>query len=566
MSPNVTFKNMPKHPNRNKDTNKNRNNRIQNEIYDDKISLSALYPDSDLLIEDVEVLPDSVHIYARCSLDSGVCPYCGCTSNMVHSTYMRIVSDLPILGRQTILHLQMRKFFCHNDECSHKTFAEQPGIEIFRYRRRSRRCEVLVSKLALSSSAGVASSNLCLMGIPMSRATVLRDTHRMPLPSYPDVDQIGVDDWAFRKGMTYGSVIVNLRTGMIIDLLGDREKETFRDWLDRHLKVQLLSRDRSTDYSAAVAGTERFIAEVADHFHLVKNISDVLTRVISENYEDYRELVTGERKKNDTSKGTNVLRQAKFDNVKALQAKGMSKGEIVKATGICGTTVQMYMDYDTLPARKSNAQVDFSMHRKYVEAEYAKGRPLSHIYKNINKDGRYKSTGAYYRYFKYLSDGHRGPRKESEKSLQAEIVKQVSHAEPLLPIHMIGSIIDKSMRNKELNEQESSLIGKLLTLDWFSTLYYAAAEFKDLLKSNNPERLTAWIRAYENTSIQRLKRFVYGVKMDVKAVRNCIIYPVSNGIVEGFVNKIKEVKRIMFGRAGLELLKRKLILEPLLFN
>lgn len=566
MSPNVMFKMMSKYPNRDKVTNKNRDNRISNEIYDDKISLSALYPNSDLLIESVEVMPDSVHIYARCSLNSGVCPYCGCKSYKVHSTYMRIVSDLPILGRQTFLHLQMRKFFCHNDECSHKTFAEQPGIEIFRYRRRSRRCEVLVSKMALSSSAGLASSNLRLMGIHMSRATVLRDTHRMPLPSYPDVDQIGVDDWAFRKGITYGSVIVNLRTGMIIDLLGDREEETFKEWLDRHLKVQLLSRDRSTDYSAAAASTERFIAEVADHFHLVKNISDVLTRAISENYEDYRELVTGERKQNDTSKGTNVMRQAKFDQVKALQAKGMSKGEIVKATGIFSTTVQMYMDFDTLPARKSNARVDFSMHKKYVETERAKGRPLSHIYKDINKDGKYKSIGAFYRCFKYLSDGHWSPRKESGKCLQAEIAKQIPHTEPLLPIHMIGNIMDRSMRNKELNEQESRLISKLLTLDWFNTLYNAAAEFKDLLKSSNPDRLTTWIETYGNTSLERLRRFVYGIKMDIKAVRNCITHPVSNGIVEGFVNKIKEVKRIMFGRAGIELLKRKLILEPLLFN
>lgn len=556
---------MPKHPNFDKVTNKNRNNRIHNEIYDDKISLSALYPDSCLLIESADVLSDAVHIYARCSSNTGVCPYCGCTSDKVHSSYMRIVLDLPILGRQTILHLHMRKFFCHNDECSHKTFAEQPGIEIFRYRRRSRRCEVLVSKHALSSSSGVASGNLRLIGIPLSRSTVLRDTHRIPLPMYPDVEQIGVDDWAFRKGMTYGSVIVNLRTGMVIDLLGDREKETFREWLDRHMKVLLVSRDRSSDYSAAVASTGRFIAEVADHFHLVKNISDVLTHVVSENYEDYRELAIGKREQNDTSKGTNRQRQAKFDQVKALQAKGLNKGVIVRDTGICADTVQMYMDNATLPARKSNAQVDFSMYESYVEQEYAKGRPLSSIFGDINKDGIY-SMVTYYKHFRYLSDGHRGPRKESEKSLQAELVKQASHTEPLLPIHKIGNIMDRSMRGKELNEQESRLIAKLLNLETFSTLYNAAAEFKSLLKSNDPERLTTWIRAYENSSLQRLKRFVRGVKMDIKAVRNCITHPVSNGIVEGFVNKIKEVKRVMFGRASLELLKRKMILEPLLFN
>ena len=557
---------MSKHPNSDKSTNNNCHNQTLEASNNDNLKISSLYPNAELSIEDVEVLPDTIHIYARSSLSYGICPYCGSHSKKIHSRYMRHVTDLPILGRRTVLHLEMRKFFCHDEDCSHKTFAEQPGTEVFRYRRRSRRCEVLVSKLSLDSSAGKSSSHLRIMGIPISRATVLRDIHRMPLPVYPDIDRIGVDDWAFRKGVSYGSVIVNLRTGMIIDLLGNREEETFREWLDRHIKVQIVSRDRSTDYSAAVASTKRLIKEVADHFHLVKNASDMIARVVSENYEDYRMLVTGERKTNDISNGTNVQRQAKFNQVKILQAKGMSKGEIVKATGIFYTTVQSYMDITSLPARKSNAQVDFSMHEAYVETEYAKGRPLSKIFKDINKDGSYKSMGPYYRHFHYLSDGHRGPRKTGEQHVQAKRVAEVSHKEPLLPIHMMANIINRSVRGMKPNGQEDTLIRKLLSLKWFSTLYYAVSEFNELLKSNNPRRLTKWIEEYRHTSIERLRRFVDGVNRDIKAVMNCIVLPISNGIVEGFVNKIKEVKRCMYGRAGLELLKRKLILEPLLFN
>lgn len=558
---------MSKYPNTDKITSKIRDNKISSgNFYDDSLNLTSFYPYADICIESVEVCNDIVHVYAHGALDHGVCPYCGSVSHRVHSRYYRTITDLPILGRRAILHLEMRKFFCPNHDCKFKTFAEQPGNEIFRYRRRSRRCEVTVSRMGLTGSSGTASRNLTVMSIPLSDSTVLRDIHRMPLPVYPEIEQIGVDDWAFRKGVTYGSVIVNLRTGMIIDLLGDREEESFHDWLDRHLNVLLVSRDRSTDYSAAVASTDRFIKEVADHFHLVKNASDMITRIISEKYEDYRELVSGERKVNDTSHGTNVLRQAKFDQVKQLQAKGMTKGEIVKATGICNATVKMYMEMDALPARKSNAQVDFSMHEAYVEREYAKGRTLSNIFADINRDGQYKSMGAYYRHFHYLSDGHRGPRKVDELGKQAERVAEVSHKEPLLPIHIIRGIMDRSMRGKELNEQESRLISQLMSLDWFSTIYNAASEFKELLKSNNPKRLDTWIETYEHTTITRLHRFVYGVKMDIKAIKNCILYPVSNGIVEGFVNKIKEVKRVMFGRAGLELLKRKLILEPMLFN
>ena len=528
--------------------------------------ISQIYLSSGLLVQNIEQSDGVFHVYATSSSEEGICPYCGYKSSKVHSRYVRVIHDLSILGHSVKICLEVRKFFCYNHQCEKKTFAEQPGDEVFRYRRRTCRCERTVARHGLSVSSNSASKLLGYLGVHISPSTVLRDLHRLPLPTYPDVSRIGVDDWAFRKGITYGSVIVNLSTGRIIDLLGNREEGTFREWLDGHANVSLVSRDRSTDYSAAIASTNRPIAEVADHFHLVKNISDLLTRVISENYEDYRQLATGERKTNDTSRGTNVLRQAKFEKVKALQAKGKTLGQIVKATGISYDTVKMYMGFKSLPARKSNAQVDFSAHQAYVEKEYAKGRPLSSIFADINKDGQYKSIGSYYRYFHYLSDGHRGPRKDNERHVQEERVRLLSHTSPLLPVHMISSIVDKSMRNKELNGQEEELIRTLLGLDWFSTLYHAASELRTLLKSGNPNRLTKWIQDYEHTPIEQLRRFVHGIKMDIKVVRNCITSQVSNGIVEGFVNKIKEVKRFMFGRASLNLLKRKLIMEPILFN
>lgn len=528
--------------------------------------ICRIYSSSGLLVQGIELSDGVFNVYASSSSEEATCPYCGHKSRKVHSRYVRVVQDLSILGRNVIIYLEVRKFFCHNHQCEKKTFAEQPGDEVFRYRRRTCRCERIVARHGLSVSSNSASKLLGHLGVHISPSTILRDLYRIPIPSYPDVSQIGVDDWAFRKGVNYGSVIVNLSTGMIIDLLEDRKEDTFKEWLGRHEKVSLVSRDRSTDYSSAIASTERPIEEIADHFHLVKNASDMLTRVISENYEDYRHLVTGERKTNDTSRGTNVLRQAKFDQVKSLQAKGMTAGEIVKATGISYITVKMYMGFKSLPARKSNAQVDYSVHKAYVEEEYAKGRPLSSIFKDINKNGQYKSNGSFYRFFHYLSDGHRGPRKASEQHVQAERVKQLSHTTPLLPVHMISSIMDRSMRNRELCEQEENILSKLLGLNWFSTIYHAASEFLALLKSGNPNRLTTWIQNYEHTPVERLRRFVYGIKMDLKAVRNCITSPVSNGIVEGFVNKIKEVKRVMFGRASLNLLKRKLIMEPLLFN
>ena len=259
-----------------------------------KADLSSLYSQSDIQVEHTERCDDSqsYHLFARCSLPYGKSPYCGSISHRVHSKYMRTIADLSILGLPVIMKLEARKFFCDNTGCKRKTFAEQPGDEVFRYRRRTRRCEVVVAQHGLKTSSESARKLLSAIGVRVSGDTVLRDIHRMSTPSHQEVGEIGVDDWAFRKGATYGSIIVSLDTGEVIDLLGDRDAESFRGWLDSHAQVRVVSRDRSTDYSAAIAATGRNITEVADRFHLNMNMSDCVKKVISSHYEEYRKSVS----------------------------------------------------------------------------------------------------------------------------------------------------------------------------------------------------------------------------------------------------------------------------------
>ncbi|MDD3039397.1 transposase [Bacteroides sp.] len=124
------------------------------------------------------------------------------------------------------------------------------------------------------------------MAVPLCNTTVLRDIHRMNIDECNSVENIGVDDWAFRKGVTYGSIIINLDTGLVIDLLGERNQDSFGTWLEKHQKVGMVSRDRFNEYSSAISSSGMDITEVADRFHLIKNISDCVTKVISENYAD----------------------------------------------------------------------------------------------------------------------------------------------------------------------------------------------------------------------------------------------------------------------------------------
>jgi transposase len=195
----------------------------------------------------------------------------------------------------------------------------------------------MVCRHSAVTSSGEAIRLLNSMQIPITSWTILHDTHWINVPDTKDVKEIGVDDWAFKEGVTYGSIVVNLETSSFLGLLADREQNCFKEWLESHREVCIVSRDRSTEYLAAIYTTGRPIIEVADRFHLVKNMSDCVTKVISDHYVDYRSSVrpcgivekapTSIQQSSDVQKDVQDnshpnSREIMFREVKELQAKG----------------------------------------------------------------------------------------------------------------------------------------------------------------------------------------------------------------------------------------------------
>lgn len=423
---------MSKQPSNNKDSDKKSEQC-------DSLQLNQFFNYSDLLVESTEVIDSDIYLYLKSFNSFGICPYCSQINHQVHSTYVRTLVDLPVFGRKVVLRFNARKFFCKNDSCSKRTFAEQPG-EICRYRRRTKRCEELISTLSINMSSPTASHSLRFMQIPISSSTVLRTIYHIEMPQLADVAELGVDDWAFRKGVTYGSILVDLQTKNVIDLLGDRQ------------------------------------------------------------------------------------------------------------------TARKYIAYDNLPPRKSHVRNDYYKYDRYVEQEYTNGKSFRQIHKEIKSKGFKGSFSPFHYHYKYLSD-----EKMENKSGKIK-TKPVDNREPLIPIKVISIITFKSIKGYSLNNQAIKLIDTLMTFDWFQEIYNAAKSFYQIIMGTDSNKLTGWISQYQNTTIAKLKTFIKGIVLDRKAVQNAITYNTSNGIVEGFVNKLKTIKRIMYGRASLDLLKRKMIL------
>lgn len=192
-----------------------------------------------------------------------------------------MLADLPIFGYNVQVLLYSRKFFCNNERCHRKIFIERFTSELNAYGRRFSRTADLLAKIGLELGGNKGAVVSRLIGCPVSATTMLRVVKKL---SYivPDKTSgtIGVDDWAFKKGRNYGTIIVDLVSTKVVDLLADRDAETLAAWLEKHPEVHTVSRDQASAYALGIRKGAPQAVQVADRFHLLVNLRDAMQRVL----------------------------------------------------------------------------------------------------------------------------------------------------------------------------------------------------------------------------------------------------------------------------------------------
>lgn len=588
-------------------------------------------------IEDLQNNNECLRVYLTQKRRKASCPRCGKTSRSVHSRYIRTLAHVPITLTRVELCLVVRRFRCGNPSCEQRIFAERANGLCRTYARTTE-----VNRKSLQRIGAVAGANpgqrlAGAIGIRTSATTLRRRILETPIPDQNPVRVLGVDDWAWRKGLRYGTILCDLESGRIVDLLPDRSAASLEQWLKDHPGPQIINRDRASCYSEGARKGAPNAVQVADRWHLLQNLREALEKLLFRYHkelkiacdslctpvtlavpdaplqscrmhsvcstaldqagapggdnpllqvalcarphpgateqsepettkETFEEQGISQKTKNQAAPDCPIrkpsqaqqnslqrreARRQRYDQVLELQQQGRGLRAIARETGLSRATVRRYVASEAFPEMSSRERrgVQLDPYEPFIRQQLALGnKTRKQLLEDLKRFGYTGSISALSRYIWNRLKIHRKPVAPTANATKLRYPAPRSVAMTMI-----------RPDDKRTEEENAFLVRLAHNCPQIATASNLAKGFSEMVRQRLGETFDDWSSAVGHSEIPEILAFAKSLEQDRDAVVAGLTLEWSNGPTEGHVNRLKAIKRQMYGRAGFKMLRARVL-------
>jgi transposase len=569
-----------------------------------------LPPSGSLQVTDLE-RRDGGWTFRASGPDQERCPGCQQISNSRHSRYVRTLKDLPVLGVPLSLKVRVSRFRCRNLGCAVLFFTSTlPGVAEFRARRTCR-ADVILRLIGHALGGRPGEHLITRLGLPVSDDTILRRLKKSAQPASDAAKIVGLDEWAWRKGLNYGTIVVDLERRTVIDVLDKHSTQVVEDWLLAHPEIRTICRDRNGRYARAARAGAPKAKQVADRFHLVQNLRETVERelslrrthlrvrtqgnvggefqlpapptsstVIAPFHTRERMLLPARRLAIDTeiARQQRQTQQNLFDTFKELQTAQLPISEIARQLGLNRRRLDRWATLSELPERKKMVPRPGSVEtfteylRKRWQDGYRNGRILFDEIRAFGFVGTHKTLDKFLSPWRVGNEAFEASAQSPPSQSSTTVLRPTPPRLDPTKHRQISPQIAAALLTKsrlQLTCRQAEIVDALKSeCPGYASMRSLMLGFRSLMRKpkkgssetfRTVSRLHRWIEQADTSGIVLIQNFAGRLRQDILAVEAAVTEQWSNGVVEGQVNRLKTLKRQMYGRAGVELLRARMI-------
>jgi transposase len=523
----------------------------------------------------------SVQLQLTAIAPAALCPAGAVRSSSIHSRYQRRLTDVPWGALAVRIQLIVRKFVCRQSTCTRRIFTERLPDFAGTYARKTNRLLKTLQAIGIALGGAAGTRLAARLRLPTSPTTLLRLVRGAPPPPTPALHAVGVDEWAWRRGHRYGTMLVDLVTHRVVDLLPDRSASGVAAWLAQHPTITVVCRDRSDLYADGIRRGAPEAVQVVDRFHLVQNLRQALEAVLlnhrpalqaaavgtawavtpAAGHAPVMTMYRGRRLKGMPQEEAprppwHARWAAIYDAVHALRGEGTPIATMARQLGISRPTVYAYLRREAPPGPRRfqwrpSARV-LTPYLPYVIRRWRDTQADSiQLWREIQALGYTHSARTVGRFITRLRRaGDAGQSPEPEGS---------PYTRPQGPSARAVSLALVRPPAKRARAAQTYL-DQLCAMDaGIARAYGLSQAFLAMVRGRRGADLEAWIAEAVHSGIEALARFARGLQDDVVAITAGLTLEWSNGVTEGQIHRLKLVKRQGYGRAGFALLRQRVL-------